>query len=430
MTDIDPRTHIPYATEGLPPYELVAFDGPPKLLEFPSDMRDRVMIDTIHDGCIIPSPFLRDLADNPIDPQQLSKHHNLERDWGANLVAEQVARYLNLPGYYRVNIARVLMDFGRFPGMTPRNAPHLQRYAINYPFSGLLSYQQKRQVLETCYDPISSQIERHIRNKLVKIAIHTYDTYNSSGTIRPPTSLVSRSVNYQHHSEMPIGVFDPLFPDILAEFTADRILRDRLSLTLERAHIPAAHNYPYCLPEGSIEVRTQVWFFFLYIRRHFEAAFPDTASDPAFERVWSMLMDTNLRNSESETLRSYLHMFRHAPDGLHAEYAQARLAYEHVKAFIDHDNRHIVRAYRSSPDRPSAIGIEVRKDLLWEFDTHGAPIRPKLDMVAHIGTILGRAILTYLTEDRPLQLASQRDIPLTDPWFVEEARASNPEPDL
>lgn len=425
MAEIDPKNQIPYITEGLDLYEFVRFAEPSaQPLAFDPQMRDRIMIDTIHDGCVIPPEFLKNEAGEAFEAEALYKHYVLERDWGANLVAEHVARFLGLPGYYRVNVARVLMDFGRFPGTTPRNAPHLQRYAINYPFSHLLSYQQKRRVLETCYDQISSKIEHYIRNKLVKVAIHTYDTYNASGTIRPPTSLVSRSVNYQQHSEMPVGVFDPLFPDILAEFTADRTLRDRLSLTLERAQIPAAHNFPYCLPEGSIEVRSQVWFFFAYVRQAYEAANPHTIQNPAFERVWSMLMDTNLRNSESETLRSYLHMYRHPPEGLHADYAKAREAYEQVKAFIDHDHRKIVRQYRQSPERPSSIGVEVRKDLVWEWDAAGFPVRPKVERAAQIGALIGQAILTYLNDDRPTQFSSNLDIPLLDPWFVEESRSA------
>ena len=55
----------------------------------------------------------------------------------------------------------------------------------------------------------------------------------------------------------------------MAEFTVDQILRDRISLTLEKG-IPVAHNYPYLLPEGSIEVRHQVWRFFKWLQTHFE----------------------------------------------------------------------------------------------------------------------------------------------------------------
>ena len=61
---------------------------------------------------------------------------------------------------------------------------------------------------------------------------------------------------------MPFGVFDPLDPDVLGESTCSRTLRDRISLNLKRAGFRVGHNHPYLLPEGCVEVRTQVWYFF------------------------------------------------------------------------------------------------------------------------------------------------------------------------
>lgn len=413
---------IPYSSSTLEPAEFVTFpEGEVPLFEFPSEFRDRILIDTIHDGCIIPPEFLVDGRGEPIDDASFMREYISERDWGANLVAEHIAQYLGLPGYHRVNVARVLMDFGRFPGITHHNAEHLHRYAINYPFSELLSFQKKRLLLQDYYDQISKAFERQVRDKNIKIAIHTYDTHNASGTVRPPTSLVTRSVTYQARSEMPIGLFDPLYPDILAEFTADRLLRDRISLTLERANIPVAHNYPYCLPEGSIEVRSQVWFFFRYVRRRFEEAFPDSHKDPAFKRVWHMLTDTNLRDSESEALRSFLHMFRRPPIGFEKAYADARHAYEEVRRFMADGT--IVRDYRFSRARPSSFGIEIRKDLLWEFDTDGKPVRPRIDQARRIARVIAEAISIYLNEDKPMQLSCQDTYLRTDPWYVGEPSA-------
>jgi len=344
----------------------------------------------------------------------------MERDWGANVVAEELARALGLAGYYRVNIARVLMDFGRFPGITPRNAEHLHRYAINYPFSKLLSYQQKKHLFERVYDPMSRLIEDYVRHKFLKIAIHTYDTHNPSGTLRPPTSLVTRSVSIQRHSEMPLGVFDPLYPDILAEFTADRILRDRISLTLEKANISVAHNYPYSFPEGSIEVRSQVWFFFNYVRECFEARHPESRDDDAFQRVWQMLLDTNLRDSSSDALRSYIHLFRRAPDDERDLYARARAAYEQVADFVEADNRAVVSNYRFASERPSSIGIEVRKDLVWEFDEHGQPKQPRFEAARHVARVIAQAVITYLNEDKPVHEHSVEGYPRSAPWYARD----------
>ncbi|MEM9492740.1 MAG: hypothetical protein AAGC55_26565, partial [Myxococcota bacterium] len=235
----------------------------------------------------------------------------------------------------------------------------------------------------------------------VKLAIHTYDTYNRSGTRRPPMSILTRCIGYQSHSEMPFGVFDPLYPDILGEFTSDRILRDRVSLTLERAGLHTEHNYPYLLPDGSVEVRSQVWNFFSRTRDAFERERPETREDAAYQRVWNMLLDTNLRSAESESLRSYLHAFRRVPKGLDRDYADSRLAYEEITHFLHREGGHYVEKYRVSRRRPSAIAIEVRKDLVYEFDKDGQPIRPKIREARKISAIIARALHTYFTEDCP-----------------------------
>ena len=228
----------------------------------PEKTRDTILIDVIHDGDWIPEEFTLDENGKPIPEEQFLDAYYYERDWGASMVAGEIASFLGLPGHYSVNVARVLMDFGRFPGPTPKDADHLHRFALNYPFSKLLSYQQKKRVLENYYDDISGIMENAISGKDIKIAIHTYDTHNKTGTIRPHLSLLTRSFGYQNENEMPYGVFDPLYPDVLAEFTCDRVLRDRISLTLEKIGLPVAHNYPYLLPDGSVEMRSQVWLFF------------------------------------------------------------------------------------------------------------------------------------------------------------------------
>src|SRR5690606_882021 len=100
-------------------------------------------------------------------------------------------------------------------------------------------------------------------------------------------------------------------------------------------------------------------------------------SDPAFCRVWEMLLDTNLRSSESEALRSYLHAFRRVPPHLEAPFAAARQAYEKIASFLRRDGNQFVELYRHSRERPSALGIEVRKDLVYELDENGRAVAPK-----------------------------------------------------
>jgi hypothetical protein len=369
--------------------------------EVPEPFRNRILVDTIHDGDLIPPDCLVHRDGRPIDPSDIRSHFELDRDWGAGLVAARLSGALGLPGWYKVNVARVLIDYGRFPGSTTAGADYLSRFAINYPFSDWLSHDRKRLLLEEQYDACSRGMEQAIRGKQIKLACHTYDRRNSSGTLRPQISLVTRSLAYQRDSRMPVGVFDPLYPDMLAEFTADRVLTDRISLDLEKRGIPVAHNYPYCLPEGSIEVRAQVWYFFEFVRKRFESERPDTVSDPAYRAVWAMLLDTNRRDTESDALRSYLHFFRRPPAGLEEMFRRVRRAYEEVKARIEDRDRQLVTEYRNSDERLSTIAIEVRKDLVWELGEGERPIRPRPDVAGRIAEAIAAAILRYLREDLP-----------------------------
>ena len=84
------------------------------------------------------------------------------------------------------------------------------------------------------------------------LTIHTYDVHNPSLTERPELSLITRSQSYQNNSHLPFGLFDPLFPDVLMESSTDPVLRDRIALTLEKLGVRVEHNYPYCLPDGSL----------------------------------------------------------------------------------------------------------------------------------------------------------------------------------
>jgi hypothetical protein len=387
--------------EALPPMSFVAgATRTPDSLLYPEEYRGQIVVDVIHDGASLPAAFRVDARGRTIPPEVWGPHYHTERDWGANLVAERLAARLGLPGFYTVNTARCLLDFGRFPGTTQAGATHLRRFAINLPFSELLSKRQTRAVLEEHYDRISDTMESAIRGRLIKIAIHTYDQHNKSGTERPHVSLVSRPLGYQNDSQMPHGVFDPLYPDILAEFTIDRILGDRISLTLEKAGVPVAHNYPYLLPEGSTEIRHQVWAFFDWLHYRFEAEHPETEGDEAYHLVWQMLKDTNLRSAEAEALRSFLHMFRNAPPGQASLYEAAEEAYHNIAAFLHADDNAAVREFRFSTERPMSFGVEVRKDLLWRFDKQGRPAELDPERALYVAEHLALAIATYLREDR------------------------------
>jgi hypothetical protein len=370
----------------------------------PEALRGQLTVDVIHDGDVLPRAFLVDGADKPIPKRVFYGAYIEERDWGASLVAERIAARLGLGHYHRVTTARCLLDFGRFPGVTGPSATHLRRFAINHPFSQILSWPQRRHLLEAHYDAISAEMDHAVRGRLLKIAVHTYDRMNPSGTERPQVSLVSRALGYQLESQMPVGVFDPLFPDILAEFTADRLLMDRISLTLQKEGVPVAHNYPYLLPEGSVEVRHQVWCFFDWLQSRFEEHAPDTAGDPAFALVWDLLKDTNLRSAAADSLRSFLHMFRHAPAGSERLFMAAERAYRRIERFLHADDGEVLARYRADPLRPMAFGIEIRKDLVWEFDENGHPLTPAPERALAVADLIADAILVYLYEDRPARL--------------------------
>ena len=364
----------------------------------PEAVRSRVFVHTVHDGVAIPASFRK-----CVPPDVLERSFVRERDWGANLVASSLARELGLGGYGRVTLARVLLDFNRFPGTTPPGgATHpFERLAINPPFADALHHPEKMELLDL-YDRISAEYERHIHDKLITIGVHTYDERNPSQTSRPHLSLVTLPAGYQREARMPYGVFDPLYPDRLAESTCNRILRDRISLELERGGFRVSGNHPYALPEGSVEVRSQVWFFFDAVRREFQAAHPDSANDEACELVWTMLLNTNLRLGQAEALRGHLQRYRRPEPGQDDLFARAVQAYEAIGTFID--SAEIVTKFRRAPERPSSLAFEVRKDLVCEMSRNGhrpAPPSPAMkDRARKIGQIMAAAVATYFITDR------------------------------
>ncbi len=382
------------------PAEFIPDPEPLESVGFPSAWRERILIDSIHGGDAIPPEFLPSLS-RCLDFKQA---YILEKDWGANQVAARLAHKLGLAGFFRVNIARCLMDFGRFPGETPPGADHLRRFAISDPAARYLSHEEKRSVLRSWFDPISSAIEGHVQNSLLKIAVHTYDKLNEAGTERPLVSLIFRPASYQANNRMPYGVFDRIYPDHLAEFTADRRLTSRISLELEKRGITVAYNYPYLMPEGSVEFRAQVWFFFQFLRERFVAAHPELAQSPDYLQVWEMLQDTNLRSARSAALRSHLHLFRTVSAEQEHLFHRYRQAYEHIERFLIQED--ISTAYRTNPERPGSLALEIRKDFVWRFADDACrhplegPEGARWENIDRITTELARAIRIYLCEDR------------------------------
>lgn len=387
-----------------PPFEFVRVRSTAER-PLPRGYRGKILIHTVHDGGAIPHEFRFNANGEPlVDPDALLARYTKERDWGANLVAKKLASALGLRGYARNKIARVLLDFNRFPGSTPPAIHNpLERLSISQPFNTALSHAQKLHLLENYYDKISDLIERDVLGgKLIMIGVHTYDEHNASETKRPDISLISTPGCYQREAKMPYGLFDALYPDVLAESTCSRILRDRISLNLERSGYRVSHNHPYPLPEGSMEVRAQVWYFFDFVRQRFEREFPNTANRPAFKLVWTMLLNTNLRLAEAEALRGYLHRYRRVAPQQVRRFEEARRAYERVSEFVR--NSDVITAYRRSSRRPSNLAVEVRKDLVGApHPITGRPLDLTKDLEDNatlIGHVVAGAIRTFLETDR------------------------------
>ncbi len=381
------------------PFEFVdVAENPDGALE-PS-VRPRVLVHTVHDGDLLPPRFADAWGD--VDDPVLLQTFARERDWGANLVAKHLAHALGLRIYGRVRLARVLLDFNRFPGTTPPgNRDPLERLAINPPFSERLSHADKMALLDE-YDHISELLEPHLHDKLIVIGVHTYDELNPSATSRPHLSVVDRPAGYQREAAMPYGVFDPMYPDVLGESSCSRILRDRISLNLERVGFRVSGNHPYALPEGSIEVRSQVWYFFSFLRRRYEREHPASVGDPAHGLVWDMLLNTNLRDAKAESLRGYLHRYRKVAPEEAALFSAARVAYERIERFVE--NTDVLQQYRRSANRPSSLALEVRKDLLCEMDPQTGLPRPATasmrEVAKQIAAVVAGAIRTYFESDR------------------------------
>jgi hypothetical protein len=388
------------STEGTHPFEHIDVRADPNGSPCPDEFRDRVMVDVIHDGNWIPEKFTSPDPDHVLHPTNLESSFVSERDWGAECVASSLASALHLPRYHRVNTARALLDFGRFPGTSRSGADHMSRFAITHPFSEQLDHKQVQDLLENHYDVISRGMDEVMEDKLLKIAIHTYDPRKPGRSRRPAVSILTRFHGLTDAPGNPLRLFDPACPAEIVEMTTDPILRSRLLLHLEEAAIYAAENYPYTLPEGSVEVRAMVWFFFRHVRQKFIAAHPELDQDEAADAVWKMLMDTNLRSADCYALRGFLHMYRRPAREDEALFLEARDYYTHVATFIAEHRETLVRDWLQSTVRPSSLILEVRKDLVFEYEG-GRPVRPRFKDAQYLARVFASAIRHYLTEDRP-----------------------------
>ncbi|MCI0562708.1 MAG: hypothetical protein MN733_29865 [Nitrososphaera sp.] len=332
------------------------------------EMEQSIMVDVIHDGWVIPEPIYQGFTDTEAIQLAFIK----ERDWGAHKVAKELARHLGLRGYYIVPLARVVMDYGRFPQPVYQYQARtsldgfFNRTSFNSPVADQITGEEKEKILSAYYDRVSESFEALLPTKLIKLAIHTYDERNIIGTPRAPVGLLTVPKHYQDESCIPSGAFDPLFPDTLGEFTASRRLTYELAVRLEDTGFSTALNLPYTLPTGSVEVRSQVWSFMCWLQKNFEAShLPKSDQERhSLDQIWKMLKNTNARrpttllyrkclNANSEEVKQLL------PEGM-------RQAYNWVHRFLADNFEDLVLNYKFSSRRLNSIAIEVRKDLARE----------------------------------------------------------------
>ena len=87
------------------PYERVSVPSTGER-QIPEEVRDRILIHTVHDGDIIPTELFADQDGKAlVNRRRLNAQFIQERDWGANLVASRVAGALGVGGYSRWRIA-------------------------------------------------------------------------------------------------------------------------------------------------------------------------------------------------------------------------------------------------------------------------------------------------------------------------------------
>lgn len=353
-------------------------------------------VDVIHSGYCVPPDFYNRFKG---DEAGLIEAYNTERDWGADFVAQALTAQLGLSGYYRVNTARVFVEVGRFPqrlyrrpSLTPLDQP-FNRIAFTEPYSARLNDEEREAALSAYYDPACDVLEQLVATKRVKIAIHTYDATNQSGTPRPEVSLIHIPKDYQDNSCLPEGAFDPLFPHALAESTASPKLVYLLALTLQKGGVHAFTNLPYTLPAGSIEVRANVWHYMQHLRQQYEHSYPDYQQSEPHQQIWQMLSNTNARRVTTRQLRAQLQRANGTDSTLHQ-------AYKHIQQFTEEQGETRVNTYKYAPNRPDFLAIEVRKDLLFkQYHTRfGQLTRADVnwETINHIANLLADGLQIYL----------------------------------
>jgi hypothetical protein len=97
-----------------------------------------------------------------------------------------------------------------------------------------------------------------------------------------------------------------------------------------------------------------------------------------------------------------LHRFRKVSVEELPRFQRGERAYQRVRIFLEETS--VLDDFRRAKERPSSLGIEVRKDLLCTFDPASGrpspPTREQQDKATLIGNVVASAIRTYFDTDR------------------------------
>lgn len=432
----------------------------------PGQYDSNVVLDVIHGGNVIPPELVGAYEDtttvpDPNKPGTMSfkelfhQGYDIERDWGAHEVAKAIARSLELQGYYYVPLARNILDFNRFPGISRQWSPHLDRLAVS---GGLTDFirQNCRKELLGYYQTIARQMEDVLHRKLqtgleanevrmraagismpdsglqpvresglIKIAVHTFDKYGDGGVERPVVGIIHRSKSIFESGHLPAGVYSRLFPHQLAAFTADRLLKASITAALEKNYIPEISDYPYMVSEGSVEMRGQALLWFEYLRDCFQRAgnmqgaelselLEKDVGKNAYRKFWEAVLNPNQYHPDTALISRFVDGRIGAEDERGIDFDSIATIEAEVARFLAENapnplaatdkKRGIISQYQYDALRPSFLAIEVRKDVLragrWESTPLGyryvckdAP--PKAENIELIGSAIAEGIKNY-----------------------------------
>lgn len=365
--------------------------------EIANHFEDTLLIDTIHDGYIIPEELENGYKTDQNLQDEITASIIPERDWGASLVAQAVAETLGISGFHEVLLARNVLDFGRFPGISRPRSQHLDRLSVSGPLSAYIRDHCPDEIL-SYFEKISDQMEKQVNKRLdatgqvgerrirnsrfIRLAIHTFDPYGGDGVRRPMVGIIHRSRSIAKHDALPDGVFSRLYPDELAAFSADRLLKSSLSCCFEKYYIPEVSDKPYMLPEGSVEMRIQVWLWFQYLRACFEEQARDDYENllgdtdvikgdyDGYKKYWTTVMNPTAIRPTTRVIAAFLEGKLNESGNLGVDLQSARKIHRAVSDFFKRSKKHksglptILGKYQYDAYRPSCIAIEIRKDAI------------------------------------------------------------------